>query len=189
MTIKRCKWCTEDPIYIAYHDHEWGIPLYDDQALFELLCLEGMQAGLSWITVLKKREAFRKAFDNFDARKIIQYDESKISSLLNNPQIIRNRLKIMAVIANARGFLEIQEKYKTFANYIWQFTDNKIIYNAWKKHEQIPINTPLSDRLSKDLKKYGFKFVGTTICYAYLQAAGIVNDHLVSCFKFQRQKR
>lgn len=180
--LSRCTWVTDDPLYIEYHDQEWGKPIYnDDRLLFEFLILEGMQAGLSWITVLKKRETFRKAFDNFDARKIIHYDDRKIDALMNNAGIIRNRLKIQSTIINAKALLELQ-KTQTFSDYLWQFVDGKAIINRWKDKTQLPVSTPLSDALSKDLKNRGFKFIGTTICYAFMQAVGMVNDHTIDCF-------
>ncbi len=181
--MKRCSWCNENPLYITYHDNEWGIPLHDDQKLFELLMLEGMQAGLSWLTILKKRENFRKAFDKFDAKKIARYDIKKINMLLNDTGIIRNRLKIAAVINNARAYLEILEERQKFNKYIWQFApDNKKIRSST---HQIITRTSESDAMSKDLQKRGFKFVGTTICYAFMQASGMVNDHEEECFKYQ----
>lgn len=180
--MKRCSWCTDDPLYIAYHDEEWGIPLYDDQKLFELLMLEGMQAGLSWLTILKKRENFRRAFDQFDAQKIVKYTPKKYNLLLSDAGIIRNRLKIAAIINNARLYLEILQQGNNFSDYIWQFApENK---KNRSKGTQIITKTPESDAMSKDLQKRGFKFVGTTICYAFMQACGMVNDHEKSCFKF-----
>lgn len=180
--MKRCSWCTDDPLYIAYHDEEWGIPLYDDQKLFELLMLEGMQAGLSWLTILKKRENFRRAFDQFDANKIVKYTPKKYNLLLSDAGIIRNRLKIAAVINNARLYLEILQQGNNFSDYIWQFAPGNKKNRS--KGTQIITKTPESDAMSKDLQKRGFKFVGTTICYAFMQACGMVNDHEKSCFKF-----
>ncbi len=180
-TIKRCAWVSEDPIYIAYHDNEWGIPLYDDQKLFELLILEGVQAGLSWITVLKKRENYRIAFEKFNAKKIVRYDEAKIAELLTNPGIIRNRLKINATVKNAHAYLEIKQHYPSFSEYIWQFVGDPI-QNKWKTSKEVPSQTDISDRMSKDLKQRGFTFVGSTICYAFMQASGMVNDHTLDCF-------
>ena len=180
--MKRCFWVDEkSEIYKKYHDKEWGVPKYNDHDLFELLILEGFQAGLSWITVLKKREAFRKAFDNFDVRKVGKYDENKIQKLLGNADIIRSRGKISAAILNAQVFMQIQKEFGSFSNYIWSFTDGKIIKN---KDDNIPVSTPLSDEISKDLKKRGMKYVGTVIIYSYLQAIGIVNDHEINCFRY-----
>lgn len=180
--MKRCSWVDEkSDIYIKYHDEEWGVPKYDDRELFELLILESFQAGLSWITVLKKREAFRKAYDNFDIQKVAKYDSDKIEELLSNKDIIRSRNKIECSIKNARIFIEIQKEYGSFANYIWGFTDNKIIKNTTGA---IPASTPLSDKISKDLKKRGMKYVGSVIIYAYLQSIGIVDDHDKNCFKY-----
>lgn len=179
--MNRCSWVDlNSEIYIKYHDEEWGIPKYDDKELFELLILESFQAGLSWITVLKKREAFRESFDNFDVKKVAVYKESKIEELLLNPKIIRSRGKINAAINNAKIFIEIQKEFGTFSNYIWKFTNNKVIKNNCKP---CPVSTPLSDEISKDLKKRGMKYVGTVIIYSYLQAIGIVDDHEPTCFK------
>ncbi|GGI92450.1 DNA-3-methyladenine glycosylase I [Legionella impletisoli] len=179
----RCAWVNDDPLYISYHDTEWGVPVFDDRVLFELLILEGMQAGLSWLTVLKKRENFRQSFDNFNAKLIAQYDQSKIESLLNNTGIIRNHLKINATIQNAKAFLEIQKKYGSFSDYVWQFVDGKPILNNWENIVNVPAKTIISDTMSNDLKKQGFKFVGSTICYAFMQAVGMVNDHTLNCFR------
>lgn len=181
---KRCEWVTEDPLYIDYHDREWGVPVYDDHKLFEFLILEGMQAGLSWITILKKRENFRKAFDNFDAEKIAQYNQKKITLLLKDKGIIRNRLKIEAVITNAQAFLQVKKEYKSFCEYIWQFTGGKCKINNWKSLKAIPAKTKESEAMSKDLLKKGFKFVGPFICYAFMQAVGMVNDHTIDCFRY-----
>lgn len=179
--MKRCHWVDEkSPIYIKYHDEEWGVPKYDDKELFELLILESFQAGLSWITVLKKREAFRVAFDNFDVKKVATYDENKINELLNNEKIIRSKSKINSAISNAKIFIEIQKEYGSFSNYIWGFTENKIVKNTTGTQY---VSTPLSDKISKDLKKRGMKYVGTVIIYSYLQAIGIVDDHEKDCFK------
>jgi DNA-3-methyladenine glycosylase I len=167
-----------------YHDKEWGVPVYDDKALFEFLILETFQAGLSWITVLRKRENFRKAFDRFDYRKIAQYDEQKFNDLIVDTGIIRNRLKIKAAITNAQAFLEIQKEFGSFSDYIWGFVDGKPIRNSYHSLSELPANTPLSDAISKDLKKRGFKFVGTTVVYAHMQATGMVNDHLINCFRY-----
>jgi len=179
----RCSWCGTDPLYVQYHDEEWGVPSYDDQHLFEMLCLEGAQAGLSWIIVLRKRENYRKAFDNFDAKKMAKYDEKKIENLLQNEGIVRNRLKVHAFIANAKAFLEVQKEFGTFSKYIWSFVDNKPIVNSIKNFGDVAAKTELSDKMSKDLLKRGFKFTGSTICYAYMQACGLVNDHFDNCWK------
>lgn len=183
----RCPWATSDPLYTLYHDREWGVPVHDDRKLFEMLILEGAQAGLSWITILKKRENYRKAFDNFDANKIAQYDTKKVKQLLKNKGIVRNRLKIEAAIQNAKAFLAVQKEFGSFDKYIWQFVGGKQKVNRWKSLKQIPTTTPESDAMSKDLKKRGFKFVGSTICYAFMQAVGMVNDHLVSCHRYRRR--
>lgn len=180
----RCPWVKDDPLYIHYHDEEWGVPLHDDRKLFEMLILEGMQAGLSWLTVLKKRENFRAAFDNFDAEKIARYSERKVTKLLQNPGIIRHSLKIQAVIKNARAFLAIQDGGENFDHYIWQFTTGKTLQNAWRNSSAVPANTLQSDQMAKSLKQKGFTFVGTTICYAFMQATGMVNDHLTDCFLY-----
>ena len=184
MTLKRCPWCGDDPLYVAYHDTEWGVPVRDDAKLFEFLILETFQAGLSWITVLRKRENFRKAFDDFDYNKIVNYDEKKITALLQDAGIIRNKLKIRATITNALAFMEIQKEFGSFSNYIWGFTNGKPVVNKLRTMANIPANTPLSDTLSADLKKRGFKFVGTTVVYAHMQATGMVNDHEVNCFRY-----
>ncbi len=181
----RCDWTNNNPYNIEYHDKEWGLPLHNDQKLFEFLILDAFQAGLSWLTILKKRENFRKAFDNFDAKKIALYDDKKINELLNNAGIIRNKLKIHASVTNAKSFLEIQKEFGSFDKYIWQFTKHKTIVNKWKNWKEIPASTKESDAMSKDLKKRGFKFVGSTICYAFMQAAGMVNDHTVDCFRYK----
>lgn len=179
---KRCKWVTKEPLYIEYHDKEWGVPVYDDRKLFEMICLEGAQAGLSWWTILQKRENYREAFDNFEAEKIVNYTEEKLQSLKENPGIVRNKLKIQSVVTNAQAFLRIQKEYGSFANYIWSFVDNKPIINHWETHEEVPVTTSISDTMSKKLKKDGFKFVGSTICYSFMQAVGMINDHTVDCF-------
>jgi len=181
---KRCAWCGEDPLYVAYHDEEWGVPVRDDERMFEFLILETFQAGLSWITILKKRENFRKAFDNFDYHKIAGYSQKKIDSLLQDAGIIRNRLKIHATIGNAQAYLKIQQEFGSFCDYIWGFVDGKPIQNSAKTIKDIPANTALSDALSKDLKKRGFKFVGSTVVYAHMQATGMVNDHITDCFRY-----
>jgi len=183
-TKKRCDWVGENPLYIAYHDTEWGVPVYDDAKLFEFLVLETFQAGLSWITILNKRENFRKAFDNFDYHKIADYDEKKQESLRQDAGIIRNKLKIKATITNAQAFMQIQKEFGTFSKYIWSFVDGKPLINKWKKNKDVPANTKLSDLISKDLKKRGFKFVGSTIVYAHMQATGMVNDHTTDCFRY-----
>lgn len=179
----RCLWCGTDPLYQQYHDEEWGVPLRDDDRLFEFLILEGMQAGLSWITVLRKRENFRAALDGFDAGKIARYSPAHIEKLLQNPGIIRNRLKLESAVTNARAYLNIKEKQASFAEYLWQFVDGRPIQNRWPSLKDVPASTPVSDRMSKTLKKDGFKFVGSTICYAHMQATGMVNDHTQDCFR------
>lgn len=184
MEKHRCGWCIGDELYEAYHDLEWGVPVKDDATLFEFLILETFQAGLSWITVLLKRENFRKAFDSFDYKKIAQYKESKYESLLEDAGIIRNKLKIKATISNAQAFIKVQEEFGSFSTYIWDFIDNTPIKNSFKNYKDAPANTPLSDAISKDLKKRGFKFVGSTVIYALMQAIGMVNDHEVSCFRY-----
>ena len=182
---KRCEWVTGDALYSEYHDTEWGVPLHDDQRLFEFLVLEGAQAGLSWLTVLKKRENYRLCMDDFDPYKIARYDSIKIDALLNNPGIIRNRLKIQAAVINARACLDVKSEFGSFDRYIWQFVNGKPKRNRWKFLSEIPAHTPESDTMSKDLKKRRFKFVGSTICYAFMQAVGMVNDHTVDCFRFR----
>jgi DNA-3-methyladenine glycosylase I len=184
MIKKRCDWVGDNPLYIEYHDKEWGLPVYKDAKLFEFLMLETFQAGLSWITVLKKRENFRQAFDNFDYVKIANYDESKFDKLMHNAGIIRNKLKIKATITNAQAFIKIQKEFGSFSKYIWEFVDNKPIINKWKTIKDVPSKTELSDKLSKDLKDRGFKFVGSTVIYAHMQATGMVNDHTVDCFRY-----
>jgi DNA-3-methyladenine glycosylase I len=181
----RCGWCGTDELYCQYHDEEWGVPVYDDQKMFEFLILEGAQAGLSWITVLRKREAYRKAFDHFDPVKIARYSEAKKAKLLLNPGIIRNRLKIESVVRNARAFLDLREQGESFSDFLWQFVDGKPKQNRRRTLADIPASTPESDAMSKALKKRGFNFVGTTICYAHMQATGMVNDHLVSCHRYK----
>lgn len=181
----RCAWCGTDPLYLKYHDEEWGVPSHDDRHLFEMINLEGAQAGLSWITILRKRENYRKAFDAFDPKKIITYDEKKVKQLLSNEGIVRNRLKIASVITNAETFLRVQKEFGSFDAYIWQFTGGKPIVNRRASIRDIPPTTPESDAMSKDLKKRGFKFVGSTICYAFMQACGMVNDHEISCFRYK----
>ena len=182
---KRCEWGNQSVLYQQYHDEEWGVSLHDDTRLYKFLILEGAQAGLSWETILKKREGYREAFDQFDAEKIAKYSDDKIESLLQNPNIIRNRLKVKSAVLNAQLFLEVQKEYGSFDTYIWQFTGGKTIQNRFKKISQLPANTLESDAMSRSLKKRGFKFIGTTICYAFMQATGMVNDHVVSCFRYK----
>lgn len=185
----RCKWaCSSGPLDQQYHDREWGVPCRDDNKLFEFLILEGAQAGLSWSTILKKREGYRKAFADFDYKKVARFTPKRVEKLLLNPDIVRNRLKVESTIGNARQFLEVQAEYGRFADYIWQFVDGKPIQNKWKTMRQVPASTKESDAMSKDLKKRGFKFVGTTICYAYMQAMGMVNDHTTDCFRYEKIK-
>lgn len=184
MDKQRCKWVTDDPLYINYHDHEWGRPVHDDRKLFEMLTLEGAQAGLSWITILKRRENYRKAFDDFNPEIISQYDEQKIEALLMDEGIIRNKRKIHSVVTNAQSFLKIQHEFGSFDAYIWQFVGGSPIVNDWESHSEVPSSTKESEQMSKDLKKRGFKFVGPTICYAFMQAVGMVNDHTRDCFLF-----
>lgn len=182
MEKTRCGWCGTDALYTAYHDNEWGVPLHDDRRLFEMLILEGMQAGLSWITILRKRESFRRAFDSFDPKKVAKYGDKKIAELLSNPEIIRNRLKINAAVTNAREFLKIREEFGSFDAFIWGFVGGEPIVNRPKTLADVPATTPLSDKISAELKRRGFKFVGSTIVYSFMQAVGMVDDHLVSCF-------
>ncbi|NQV78895.1 MAG: DNA-3-methyladenine glycosylase I [Lutibacter sp.] len=184
MNKTRCSWCGNDPLYMKYHDTEWGVPVYDDAKLFEFLILETFQAGLSWITVLKKRENFRKAFDNFNYKIIANYNETKFEELLQNAGIIRNKLKIKATISNAIAFMKVQQEFGSFSNYIWKFTSGKPIKNNWKNLKSLPATTELSDIISKDLKKRGFKFVGSTVLYAHMQATGMINDHIKDCFRY-----
>ena len=181
---KTCSWPGNNPLMNKYHDEEWGVPVHDDRKLFEFIVLDGFQAGLSWSTILNKRENFRKAFDNFEPEVIAEYSEGKIEDLLQDAGIIRNKLKVRATVTNAKYFLEVQKEFGSFDKYIWQFTDGKTIVNQWKTISDIPVSTNESDAMSKDLKKRGFKFVGTTICYAFMQAAGMVNDHLEDCFRY-----
>jgi DNA-3-methyladenine glycosylase I len=182
--MKRCEWANTSEIEQSYHDKEWGVATHEDRCLFEFLILEGAQAGLSWSTILRKREGYRKAFDNFDVQKIARYTEHDVARLLVNAEIIRNKLKIKATITNAKAFRQVQEQFGSFDHYIWQFVDGKPIQNAWEKMTDIPASTPESKAMSKDLQKRGFKFVGTTICYAFMQAVGMVNDHLTDCFRY-----
>lgn len=180
----RCGWCGDDELYVRYHDEEWGVPIKDDRSLFEFLILEGAQAGLSWLTVLRKRENYRKAFAGFDAAKVARFGPKDVERLLGNPGIVRNRLKVESAIRNAALFLEVSEKYNGFWRYLWDFIDGKTIVNSWRKLEDLPATSPASDAISKDMKKRGFKFVGSTIIYAHMQATGMVNDHLTSCFRY-----
>ena len=184
--ITRCGWCLSSDLYKKYHDEEWGVPVYDDAILFEFLILETFQAGLSWITILNKRENFRKAFDQFDYKKIANYSEEKIESLLQDPGIIRNKLKVRSAVTNAQNFIKIQEDFGTFSKYIWKFTNGKPILNKPKNLKDVPATTALSDKISKDFKKRGFKFVGSTVLYAFMQAVGIVNDHVENCWTYSR---
>ena len=179
--MKRCEWCGEDPLYVKYHDKEWGVPVHDDRTLFEFLVLEGAQAGLSWITILRKREGYRKAYDDFDVQKVASYDESKIEELLINPDIVRNKLKVRSSVNNAKLFMEIQKEFGSFDSYIWSFTDGKQIINSWEEISQMPVTSELSDNARRDLKKRGFNFTASTIIYSYLQAVGIINDHTIWC--------
>jgi DNA-3-methyladenine glycosylase I len=181
----RCEWCLKTPQEMHYHDTEWGVPLHDDRKLFEFMVLDAFQAGLSWRTVLLKRENFRDAFDNFDANKIIQYDENKFNELMNNAGIVRNKQKINSAIINAGKFLELQAKFGSFDSFIWKFTDGKTIVNSWKSINEVPPKTEISDKMSKELIQLGFKFVGSTICYAFMQAAGMFNDHIVDCYRYE----
>jgi DNA-3-methyladenine glycosylase I len=186
--ITRCGWCLKDEIYKKYHDDEWGVPVYDDTKLFEMINLEGAQAGLSWYTVLVKRENYSKAFDNWDAAKISKYSQVKVEKLLLNPGIIRNRLKVEGTVKNAKAFLQIQKEFGSFSKYIWQFVNHKPIINNWKTLKECPAKTNESDAMSKDLLKRGFKFTGSTICYAFMQATGMVNDHVADCWKKKTKK-
>ena len=183
--VRRCNWSVSDPIYIKYHDKEWGVPVHKDRKLFEMIVLDGAQAGLSWFTILKKRENYRKAFDNFDPKKVAKYDKRKISQLLKNEGIIRNKLKVESAVTNAKAFLKVKEEFGTFDKYIWKFVNGKTKVNSWKTLKHIPATSKESDAMSKDLKARRFKFVGSTICYAFMQAAGMVNDHTVDCFRYK----
>jgi DNA-3-methyladenine glycosylase I len=185
----RCEWCGTDPLYVAYHDDEWGVPSHDDRHLFEMLILEGAQAGLSWATILKKRTAYREAFDDFDPAKIARYTPTRIDALLKNPGIVRNRLKIESAVGNARAFLRVADEFGSFDSYIWRFVDGRPVQNRWRRLGDIPPKTAVSDAMSKDLKKRGFKFVGSTICYAFIQAVGMVNDHVVGCYRYREIAR
>jgi len=185
----RCAWAGNDALYREYHDTEWGVPVHDDQRLFEFLVLEGAQAGLSWITILRKRENYRAAFDDFDVTRIARYDANKIESLLQNPGIVRNRLKLQSAVNNAQKFLGAQEEFGSFDGFIWQFVDGKPKQNAWRSLAEMPASTPQSDAMSRELKRRGFKFLGTTICYALMQATGMVNDHTTNCFRYKELQR
>lgn len=185
----RCGWCGNEKIYQDYHDQEWGDPLYDDQALFELFILETLQAGLSWITVLRKRNAYRAALDNFDAEKIAQYDEAKYEALMQHPDLIKNKLKMRAIIHNAQCYLTLKAEHGSFADWLWQYVDHKPIINGFQQLSDVPVTTNISDQLSKDLKKLGFKFVGSVTIYAFMQAMGMVNDHVSDCFKYQAKPK
>lgn len=189
MNLTRCDWCTSNPLYTSYHDKEWGVPLHNDRRLFEFLILEGAQAGLSWLTILKKRENYRAAFDKFDPALVARYDARKVASLLQNAGIVRNRLKIAAAIRNAKAVLDIQKEFGSLDTFLWQFVDGRPIQNKWRSLKQIPVTTPESDRMSRELKRRGLTFVGSTICYSLMQATGMVNDHLVSCFRHQQVRR
>jgi DNA-3-methyladenine glycosylase I len=184
VSLRRCRWADNaSPEMTRYHDDEWGVPTYADRHLFELLILEGAQAGLAWATILKKRAGYRQAFDDFNAEKVARYSDREIDALLNNPAIVRNRLKVRSAVANARAFLQVQEDFGSFSDYIWQFIGGRPIQNRWRRFEDIPTSTAESDAMARDLKKRGFQFVGTTICYAYMQAVGMVNDHTIDCFR------
>jgi DNA-3-methyladenine glycosylase I len=182
---RRCPWCLSDPLYIEYHDREWGVPVHDDRKWFEFLLLEGAQAGLNWLLILKKRENYRQAYDGFDFEKIARYGEKKIAGLLSDPGLVRNRAKIRASVGNAKALIRIREEFGSFDNYIWPFVGNAPLRNRWRSMEQLPAKTDLSDALSKDLVRRGFKFVGSTIIYAHMQATGMVNDHLIGCFRYK----
>jgi DNA-3-methyladenine glycosylase I len=187
--MNRCGWCGDDPLYVNYHDKEWGVPVHDDRLLFEFLVLEGAQAGLSWITILKKRDNYRKAFDNFDYNRIVNYTDEDVERLLLNPGIVRNRLKVKSVIKNAKAVLAIQKEFGSLDSYLWSYVNGKPIQNKWKTLAELPTKTDISDALSKDLKKRGFSFVGSTICYAFMQAIGMVNDHITSCFRHKEVQK
>ena len=185
-TIVRCPWCGSDPLYISYHDQEWGVPLHDEQRLFEMLTLEGAQAGLSWLTILRKREGYRRAFAGFDPQLVAGFGDVDVARLLAEPGIVRNRLKIASTISNARAVLEVQARYGSLDAFLWGFVDGTPIRNSWRSMAEIPASTPLSDAMSREMKRHGFRFVGSTICYAHMQATGMVNDHLTSCFRYDR---
>ena len=182
----RCPWCGSDPLYIAYHDHEWGVPLHEEQRLFEMLTLEGAQAGLSWLTILRKREGYRRAFAGFDPQLVAGFDDADVARLLADPGIVRNRLKVASTVSNARAVLEVQARYGSLDAFLWGFVDGTPIRNSWRSMAEIPTSTAISDTMSRELKRHGFRFVGTTICYAHMQATGMVNDHLTSCFRYDR---
>jgi len=188
-TLTRCAWSGSYPLYQAYHDKEWGVPVHDDRRLFEMLVLEGAQAGLSWITVLRKRNNYRKAFDGFDPKKISRYTNARVAALMKDEGIVRNRLKIESTVVNARAFLAVQKEFGTFDRYVWQFVGRKPLVNHRRTIKEVPASTPESDAMSKDLKKRGFKFVGTTICYAFMQAVGMVNDHTTQCFRYAQTQK
>jgi DNA-3-methyladenine glycosylase I len=183
---QRCAWAQASDLYVAYHDTEWAVPVHDDRRLFEFLILEGAQAGLSWRTVLERREGYRRAFDGFDPGKIVRYDAARIEQLMANPGIIRNRAKIEAAVTNARAFLEVRERFDSFDRYVWQFVGGKPVQNAWRSADELPASTPQSEAMSRELKRLGFKFVGSTICYAFMQAVGMVNDHVQTCFRWKQ---
>ena len=182
----RCAWTGSDPLMIEYHDHEWGVPQHNDRVLFEYIILDGAQAGLSWMTILRKREGYRQAFDNYDVDRIAKYDDAKIAQLLQNPEIVRNRLKVNSAVTNAQACLSVQEEFGSLDSYLWGFVDNQTLKNAWKSDSEVPAKTPEAEAMSKDLIRRGFKFVGPTICYAFMQAAGMVNDHMVDCFRYHQ---
>ena len=184
-TRTRCAWAGSDPLYQAYHDTEWGVPVHDDRLLFEFLILEGAQAGLSWITILRKREAYRTAFAGFDPESVAIFDSAKIAGLLENPGIVRNRLKVESAVSNARAFLAVREEFGSFDAYLWRFVEGRTVQNAWQQMSDVPTTSPVSDALSRDLKRRGFRFVGSTICYAFMQAVGMVNDHTVDCIRWR----
>ena len=185
----RCPWPGMDPLYVRYHDEEWGVPVHDDRKLFEFLTLEGAQAGLSWITILRKRAAYARVFENFDAGRVASYGDADVERLLGDPGIVRNRAKIRSAIGNARAFLRVREEFGSFDAYMWRFVDGEPVVNAWTDLSQLPASTPLSETMSKDLKKRGFSFIGPTVCYAHMQAVGMVNDHLVTCFRYEELTR
>src|SRR5450631_1498141 len=185
-TVVRCPWCGSDPLYIAYHDQVWGVPLHDEQQLFEMLTLEGAQAGLSWLTILRKREGYRRAFAGFDPRLVAAFGDADVARLMADPGIVRNRLKVASTISNARAVLEVQDRYGSLDAFLWRFVDGVPIRNSWRTMAEIPASTPLSDVMSRELKRHGFRFVGSTICYAHMQTTGMVNDHLTGCFRYDR---
>ncbi len=189
MSPKRCGWCGQDPLYIDYHDNEWGVPVHDDRQLFEMLILEGVQAGLSWLTILKKRQHYRIVFDDFNMERIARYDQGKIDRLLADPGIIRNRLKVKAAVNNARAALNIRDRFGSLDTFLWRYVDGHPVQNEWIRLDQVPSHTPLSEVLSNDLMHAGFSFMGSTICYAFMQSVGMVNDHLVNCFRYHQVRR